>query len=77
MSKMPTAAERIALVVHPIWTYYRQRVCDSIPPSSLVDNIASGKAQQILAAFPHLTRAQAGVLALVADIISNEPSPAG
>ncbi len=72
MSTTSTAVEKIALVVRPVWTYYHQQLCYSIPPKSLQDNIASGTAQQILDAFPHLSRAEAGFLALVADIISGE-----
>ena len=83
MSATRTAVERITLVVHPVWTYYRQQLCHSIPPAPpeecLQDNIASGRAQRMLDAFPHLSRAEAGFLALVADIISGErlPQPVG
>ena len=73
MSARRTAVERITLVVHPVWTYYRQQLCHSIPQKkSIQDNIASGKAQQMLDAFPHLSRAEAGFLARVADIIAGE-----
>jgi hypothetical protein len=72
MSKTRTAVETIALVVHPIWTYYRQKLCYSLPDKSLLDQIPSGKAQRILDTFPEMDRAQAAFLGLVADIISGE-----
>ena len=72
-----TAVETIALVVHPVWIYYRQEMCDPLPPTCLTDKLASGKGQRILDALPHLTRAEAGFLALVADVISAEDSAEG
>ncbi len=75
MTKMPTRpteVEKIALAVQPVWTYYCRQLCHLIPPKSIQDNIASGKAQRVLDAFGHLSRSQACFLALVADIISGQ-----
>lgn len=72
---MPTVTEKIALVVYPIWTYYRQELCCSIRNSyekSLPAKISTKKTQQILDVFPHMDRVQAAFLALIADIISVE-----
>ncbi|MHC4294650.1 MAG: hypothetical protein ACYSTL_03600 [Planctomycetota bacterium] len=74
MSKTSTVVEKIALVVRPVWNCYRRELSRMIPDKSVTDNIASGKAQLMLDAFPHLSRAEAGFLALVADIISGEES---
>ncbi len=72
MSKKLTEVEKITLAVYPVWTYYCRQLCHLIPPKSIQDNIASGKAQLILDAFGHLSRSQAAFLALVADIIAGE-----
>ncbi len=75
MTKMPTRpteVEKIALAVYPVWNYYCRQLRHLIPPKSIQDNIATGKAQQILDAFGHLSRAEACFLALVADIIAGE-----
>ena len=64
--------EKIALIVHLIWTSYRREMARLIPDKSLTDNIATGKAQQMLDAFPQLTRPEACFLALIADIISRD-----
>ena len=64
--------EKIALIVHPIWTYYRHQLCNSIPPRSVQDNIASGTPQRILDALPELTRPEACFLGLIWDIISGD-----
>ena len=69
---MTTAVEKITLVVRLVWSSSYQMLYHSIPPKSLQDNLASGKAQRILDAFPHLSRAEAGFLGLVADIISSD-----
>ena len=67
-----TEVEKITLAVQPVWTYYCRQLRHIIPPKSIQDNIASGKAQQMLDAFGNLSRSQAAFLALVADIISGE-----
>ncbi len=64
--------EKIALIVHPLWTYYRYQLCNSIPPKCVQDNIASGTPQEMLDALPQLTRAEACFLGLIWDIISGD-----
>ncbi len=72
MSKKLTEVEKITLAVYPVWTYYCRQLRHIVPPKSIQDNIASGKAQLILDAFGHLSLSQACFLAMVGDIISGE-----
>ncbi len=60
------------MIVHLIWTFYRREMSRLIPGKSLTDNIALGRAQEMLDAFPGLEHAQAGFLGLVMDIITGE-----
>lgn len=69
---MSTTVEKIALVVHPLWTYYRQELSFLIPNRLLLDKTLCGNPQEILDTFPELTLAQVGFLGLVAHIISGQ-----
>ena len=72
MPTTPTEVEKIALAVYPVWNYYCRQLRHIVPPKSIQDNIATGKAQLILDAIGNLSRSQAAFLALVGDIISGE-----
>ena len=72
MPTTPTEVEKIALAVYPVWNYYCRQLRHIVPPKSIQDNIATGKAQLILDAIGNLSRSQAAFLALVGDIISSQ-----
>ena len=69
---MPTAAQHIAMIVYPAWTYYRVRICLPNADPSLQADLACDQAQQLARIFANLDQAEAAFLTLIVRTITGQ-----